>query len=150
MLTDDKPLTLGDPTMDAHHAELLTLSQAFRDSVADTAAAARALDALRSHAREHFAFEDGELTQLGGPDMQCHLDEHSAVLGSLDEVHAILVDPDTTRETVERLVLSLSAELLRWLPEHVHYMDVAVATARIKARLGGMAVRISRKPAAGA
>ena len=148
MLTDDKPLTLGDPTMDAHHEELLTRAQAFRASVDDTAAAAAALDALRRHAREHFAFEDGELMQLGGPDMQCHLDEHGAVLAALDEVHALLVDPATTRETVERLVLSLSAELLRWLPEHVHYMDVAVATARTKARLGGMAVRISRKPAA--
>lgn len=147
MLTDEQPLALGDPRLDSDHSALQALTSTFRSSLPDRLMAAQALDALRTHAREHFAFEDGELRQLGGPDMQCHLDEHQAVLASLDQVHGMLTDAVTDDAVVTRLVTSLSTELERWLPEHVHYMDVAVATARVKARLGGTAIRIQRRGA---
>lgn len=150
MLTDDHPLALGDPRLDQDHDALNRLVVAFGRTVGDAGAARDALAALRAQAGEHFAFEDGELRALGGPDMQCHLDEHQAVLRSLDEVHALLAASDTAADTAARLVVTLAAELQRWLPEHVSYMDVAVAKARVQARLGGAAVRLSRRgPAPG-
>jgi hemerythrin len=146
MLTDDHPLDLGDPRLDQDHRRLLALSETLRQASPEAGAARQALAELREHAQAHFAFEDGELRALGGPDMQCHLDEHAAVLSSLAEVAEVLDDSATTAATVTHLTQSLAAELLRWLPEHVHYMDSAVALARARARLGAAPIRIRRKP----
>jgi hemerythrin len=110
------PWTSETQELDRDHAELQALAGAFAAAQADRRVALDVLEALRGHAAAHFAFEDEELRKLGGPDMQCHLDEHAAVLASLAQVRDVLADSATPLATVERLVQSLSAELLRWLP----------------------------------
>jgi predicted AAA+ superfamily ATPase len=47
------------------------------------------LDALQAHASEHFALEDQELRQMRDGNAE-HLDEHAAVLKSMDEVRGIV------------------------------------------------------------
>ena len=79
------------------------------------------LDALQAHASEHFALEDQELRQMRDGNASCHLDEHAAVLKSMDEVRGIVAaGPDSTESA--HLVARLTAELRRWLPEHVTAM----------------------------
>lgn len=139
-------LALGDPVLDRDHDELLRLALALRD--ASPAQAPAAMEALRAHAGDHFAREDEDIRLSRDPNGQCHLDEHANVLKSFDEVIAVFGNPATPAGTVERICGSLSAELLRWLPEHVSQMDAAVAVARTKRRLGGAPVLISRRAGA--
>jgi hemerythrin len=132
-------LTLGDPVLDQEHAELQRLIDALRQAA--PAEAMGALDALRAHAASHFGQEDGDLRRLGGANATCHLDEHAAVLRSLDEVRAVLGRPQPSADLVGRL----AAELTRWLPEHVQAMDASIASVRTKERFGGVPVQISRR-----
>jgi hemerythrin len=134
-------LTLGDPVLDREHAELQRLIDTLRQAPPTEVLAA--LDALRSHAAVHFGQEDTDLRRLGGANATCHLDEHAAVLRSLDEVRAALEQPQPPAGLVGRLV----AELARWLPEHVQAMDASIASVRSKERFGGVPIQIARRDA---
>jgi hemerythrin len=137
-----EPLALGDSMLDRDHADLSRLVQALK--TASGGAAVAALDALRAEAGEHFDREDADLRRLGGNNATCHLDEHAAVLLSLDEVRAILCSVATTPETAQRLIASLALELQRWLPEHVSEMDASLAAVRCRSRFGGAPLRLAR------
>jgi hemerythrin len=136
------PLVLGDSMLDRDHAELSRLVQALL--TASGGAAVAALDALRVEAGEHFDREDADLRRLGGNNAACHLDEHAAVLLSLDEVRAILCGAATPPEMAQRLIASLALELQRWLPEHVSEMDAGLAAVRSRSRFGGVPLRLVR------
>lgn len=138
-MTTTTPLTLGDPVLDQEHAELQRLIEALRNAPASEWIAA--LDALKLHAAKHFALEDGELRRLGGANATCHLDEHAAVLRSLDEVREVLAQPEPPPDMIPRLV----TELMRWLPEHVLEMDAGIASVRTKERFGGSPIQITRR-----
>jgi len=82
----------------------------------------------------------------GNDDAQCHVDEHAAVLKSLAEARDWTAQNEDVLKMVN-LVQSLCAELKRWLPEHVQYMDAAVAAYRSKNRFGGVPILFpSRTP----
>ena len=138
-MTAGSSLALGDPVLDREHAELERLIDGLRQS--GPAQVPAALDALKAHAAQHFDREDAELRKLGGANATCHLDEHAAVLRSLDDVRAALGQPSPAAGMVPRLV----AELVRWLPEHVQVMDAGIAAVRTKERLGGAPVLVSRR-----
>ena len=129
-------LQLGDPALDAEHAEFAKLSQHLL--AAPPHAALAALDDLRAHAERHFAAEDADLRRIGGPNTTCHLDEHAAVLKSLGEVRDLVERAEPAPELYQRLAV----HLLDWLPEHVQHMDAGLATVRTQDRLGGAPVRI--------
>lgn len=143
MQSSSPDLVLGDPVLDADHAELHRL--ALQLQAAPAAQVAEVVQALRDHSGAHFAREDEDIRKQGGPNATCHLDEHAAVLKSLAEVLVLLGDPATPVENVERIRSGLSQELLRWLPEHVSQMDASVATGRTQERLGGAPVKITRR-----
>ena len=130
-------LKLGDPQLDAEHGEFARLSQ--RLLAATTAEALAALDALDTHARQHFTAEDADLRRIGGANTTCHLDEHAAVLKSLAEVRDVLQGPQPPADLHRRLAM----QLMDWLPEHVQAMDAGLAVVRTQDRLGGAPVRIS-------
>jgi len=136
-------MNLGDALLDREHAELFRLVGTLLDASGNEATAA--LDSLRTEMREHFGREDADLRRLGGNNAECHLDEHAAVLKSLDEVHSILGDTATPAATAQRLVASLSLELLHWLPEHVSEMDANLAAVRSQSRFGGVPMRMVRR-----
>lgn len=136
-------MNLGDAHLDREHAELFRLVGTLLDASSNEATAA--LDSLRTEMRAHFGREDEDLRRLGGNNTECHLDEHAAVLKSLDEVHLILGDTATPPATAQRLVSSLSLELLHWLPEHVSEMDANLAAVRSKSRFGGVPVTMVRR-----
>lgn len=139
------PVPLGDAMLDDDHAQLYRLARSLLGAPLDLAA--HMLDELRIEARGHFGREDAALRRLGGNNASCHLDEHAAVLKSLDEVHAILCDPRTTPEAAERMMASLALTLLNWLPEHVREMDAGLAAVRGQARFGGVPVRLAQRAA---
>ncbi|MFC6282811.1 MULTISPECIES: hemerythrin domain-containing protein [Polaromonas] len=137
-----QPMNLGDAHLDREHAELFSLVGMLFDASCNDAVAT--LDSLRTEMREHFGREDADLRRLGGNNAACHLDEHAAVLASLDEVHLILGETATSPAMAQRLISSLSLELLRWLPEHVSEMDANLAAVRSKARFGGIPMPLQR------
>ena len=138
------PLTLGDSVLDEDHLRLEDLVLQLRDARLDEVS--RRLEAVREHASRHFALEDIELRAMADGNAKCHLDEHAAVLNSLDEVMVVLTQVDVAAEKKALLINRLATELLVWLPGHVHEMDAGVASHRSKQRFGGAPVKIARRP----
>ena len=143
---DKSELKLGEETLDRDHEELHALITRLLGASADDMVPA--LDALRAHAAQHFDMEDEHLRDMKDGNSKCHLDEHANVLKSFDEVREVLVGAAHPPEMKQRVVQSLSVELLDWLPHHVQEMDAGVATYRSKQRFGGAPVQISRRPKA--
>ena len=137
------PPHLGDTVLDADHARLHQCIGALLQAP-DTGQVA-ALDALRACAAEHFAAEDDDLRRMGDGNSQCHLDEHGAVLKSLDEVREVLTGDQVDAAGKSHLVWRLGLQLADWLPHHVQEMDEAVARHRVKQRFGGAPVRIAKR-----
>lgn len=138
------PLTLGDSVLDEDHLRLEDLVLQLRDAPLDEVS--RRLEAVREHASRHFALEDIELRAMADGNAKCHLDEHAAVLNSLDEVMVVLTQVDVAAEKKALLINRLATELLVWLPGHVHEMDAGVASHRSKQHFGGAPVKIARRP----
>jgi hemerythrin len=136
-------LSLGEPVLDHEHRQFLRLVEELQTATPDTLIPC--LEALSEHARMHFGQEDIDLRDIGGEVVQCHLDEHSAVLQSLSEVRHSLEQAKPIGVTELQLVQRLVQEFLRWLPEHVQVMDGTVANYRSKRRLGGAPVLIRKK-----
>lgn len=143
METTQAPPSLGDTVLDADHA---LLHQRIRELLeAPAASHVAALDALRASAAGHFGAEDEDLRRMGDGNSQCHLDEHGAVLKSLDEVRDVLAGDRLDAAGKAQLVRRLGMQLLDWLPHHVQEMDEAVARHRVKQRFGGAPVRIAKR-----
>lgn len=138
------PLTLGDSVLDEDHLRLEDPVLQLRDAPLDEVS--RRLEAVREHASRHFALEDIELRAMADGNAKCHLDEHAAVLNSLDEVMVVLTQVDVAAEKKALLINRLATELHVWLPGHVHEMDAGVASHRSKQRFGGAPVKIARRP----
>lgn len=135
-------LHLGDSHLDEQHEKLEFLIAALRDAPA--AEAVDRLDALASHAADHFATEDVILRVMKDGNAACHIDEHAAVLRSLQEVREVLTGPDAAEGAKAALLQRLGTQLQQWLPEHVQAMDAGVAAHRSKERFGGAPVRLTR------
>jgi hemerythrin len=69
----------------------------------------------------------------------CHIDEHAAVLRSLDEVRTMLADGRT------EVVRSFARALVDWFPEHVRVMDQGLARWLVQRKLGASPVVIRRR-----
>jgi hemerythrin-like metal-binding protein len=137
-----KNLALGDPKLDSDHNELSRLIEQL--ATAPPERAVEALRALQRHATEHFTMEDQDLRDMKDGNASCHIDEHAAVLNSLEEV-CVHVAPDPASDRSQDMLVRLVAELRRWLPVHVLEMDAAVASSRTKKRLGGAPIVLNLK-----
>ena len=72
------------------------------------------------------------------PPRECHIDEHAAVMQSVDDVRLLLSRGDTA--VCRRLV----AELIQWFPSHADHLDSALAHWISKLRTGGKPVVLRR------
>ena len=136
-------LPLGEPALDEEHLMLLQLVERLRSS--PTEAWITCLDELAQHARRHFEQEDIDLRAIGGEAIQCHLDEHAAVMQSLADVRQALEQAKPIGPQELDMIDRLVEEFFRWLPEHVQVMDATVAHYRSKRRLGGAPILIKKK-----
>jgi hemerythrin-like metal-binding protein len=127
---------LGFTPMDSTHAEFVRCVAAVQNATdADLPAT---MEALAVHLREHFAQEDQWMRETEFPPRDCHIDEHAAVLKSVQEVQALLATGDTAEPR------RLAAALADWFPGHADYLDSALAHWLCKRRLGGKPVVIRR------
>jgi len=127
----------GLPSMDADHREFLDCVNVLLScGDADLQAG---LDAFSEHAVEHFGDEDRLMANTAYPSGGCHVDEHAAVLRSLEDVRRALLGGNTT------VVRRFAAELARWFPAHAAAMDHGLARWAVQQRLGGAPVAIHRR-----
>lgn len=133
---------LGHDAMDDTHREFVACVDAMMRAE-DTGLAA-ALDAFADHARRHFAEEDLAMQQTAYGSAGCHIDEHAAVLKSVDEVRAALTKGHT------EVVRAFAAALADWFPEHASVMDMGLARWLVQQRLGGSPVVIRPRSAVAA
>lgn len=127
---------LGYPPLDLTHLEFVTLVEALRS--ARPASFAQALDAVAAHCREHFASENAWMVESDFPSRQCHIEEHAAVLRSVDGVARRVAQGHY--EAGRRL----GDALADWFPGHADYLDSALAAWMCKRRFGGKPVVLRR------
>ena len=128
---------LGYGPMDDTHREFVDIVDAML--TAPEQEFAGHLDAFLVHAESHFSQERDWMAATGFPAMDCHVDEHNAVLKSVRDVQALLAAGGAV--SVGR---SLAEELVRWFPGHADYMDASLAQWMVKKRLGGTPVVLRR------
>lgn len=129
-------MLLGFRAMDDEHREFVARLQALQTASAGTVA--ERLDEFTLYARRHFAAEDAWMTETAFPPRQCHIDEHAAVLKSLDEVG------ERVGQGCADLVPSLAAALVDWFPRHAQHLDSALATWMCKQRWDARPVVLRR------
>lgn len=127
---------LGHQEMDDVHHEFVTLLGQLQ--AAPRAGIATLLEALASHTRDHFEMENAWMRETEFPPRDCHIDEHAAVMKSIDEVRARVALGDYED------VASLADALAAWFPGHADYLDSALAQWMCKRRFGGKPVVLRR------
>ncbi len=128
---------LGYGPMDESHREFVEVVSALVE--ADDEQLGACLDRVEAHLLDHFGQEDRWMRETAFPASECHIDEHAAVLRSLEEVKALCA-------VGERAVARhFGAELARWFPGHADYLDAALSHWMSKTRLGGKPVILRRR-----
>ena len=102
---------LGLQTMDETHRELVACVHALLTT--EDGNLENALEAFAGHARQHFDDEDTAMRETAYGSTGCHIDEHAAVLRSLDEVRTILANGRTDVVRGTRVRSSPDGHLLR-------------------------------------
>lgn len=133
----DEGFLVGHGAMDDTHHEFVDCVDALLR--AEDAQLSAALDAFEAHARRHFQEEDDAMRASAYGSAGCHVDEHAAVLNSLDEVRAELT---CGRHEVVR---GFARALADWFPQHAQVMDLGLARWLNQRRLGGSPVQIQKK-----
>ena len=128
---------LGHSTMDSTHREFVEVVNAMLTS--NDAGFADRLQAFITHAESHFGEEDRWMAESGFPAMDCHVDEHAAVLRSARDVLEQVVAGD------HAIGRELAAELARWFPSHADHLDSALAHWLVKKRFGGAPLVLRRQ-----
>ena len=128
---------LGYGPMDDTHREFVAVVSALIGS--DDTRIAHCFAEVEKHLRDHFSTEDRWMVETDFPPRDCHIDEHAAVLKSLEEVKERLVQGDffTVRD--------FARELAKWFPGHADYLDSALSHWMSKLRTGGKPIVLRRK-----
>ena len=129
-------LLLGEPQMDRVHQEFVELVARMERAGDDELAPL--LEEFATHTRAHFEMENQWMTETAFPPRECHIDEHAAVMKSVDEVRVLLAQGNIA------ICRGLIQELVRWFPSHAHHLDSALAHWVSKLRTGGKPVVIRR------
>jgi hemerythrin len=96
------------------------------------------LQAFARHAESHFKQELDWMRGTDFPAMECHRDEHEAVLKSVREVIPLV---EAGNVEIGR---SLAQALADWFPGHADYLDSALALWMVKRRTGGAPIVVKR------
>ncbi|MDO8768663.1 MAG: hemerythrin domain-containing protein [Burkholderiaceae bacterium] len=131
---------LGFAAMDDTHHDFVACVAAMQ-TASDADLPARLADFAR-HAVAHFEQEKQWMQSTAFPGMECHVDEHAAVLASVREVEQII--QDGTRLQVAR---DLTKALVDWFPGHADHMDSALSHWISQKAHGGAPVVLKRNVA---
>jgi hemerythrin-like metal-binding protein len=127
---------LGYGPIDTVHEEFVELLGRLQS--ADDAALPALLDQFAAHCTAHFDMENTWMVETEFPPRECHIDEHAAVLKSVQEVQELLAQGDVD------ICRALVAQLAVWFPQHADQLDSALAHWMTKKRLGGKPVVLKR------
>lgn len=133
----DEDYAVGHFSMDETHHEFVDCVNALL-TVEDSGLSS-ALAAFAAHARHHFGDEDNAMRGTAYGAAGCHIDEHAAVLRSVDEVREALA------QGRPQVVRSFARALAKWFPEHVRVMDQGLARWLVQQELGAAPVVIRRR-----
>ncbi len=125
--------SVGHTAMDTIHREFVTCVD--RLLAASDVEQKAALNAFEAHARSHFAEEDESMRASGYESAGCHIEEHSAVLKSIEDVRIAM---DCGRHQTVR---EFAFALVDWFPEHARVMDLGLAKFLNQKRFGGIPVQ---------
>lgn len=129
---------LGHRDMDKTHREFVKYVAALQS--AEDAELAECLAAFEVHAVDHFEQEKCLMESSVFPATQCHVDEHIAVLKSVQEVQEILRNGGAVQ-----VVRELARALADWFPGHADYMDASLSQWLSKRTHGGTPVVFRRR-----
>lgn len=127
---------LGYGPIDTVHEEFVGLLGRLQG--ADDASLPALLDQFAEHCTRHFEMENGWMIESEFPPRECHIDEHAAVLASVQEVRGLLAQGDVA------ICRELVTQLADWFPKHADQLDSALAHWMTKKRLGGKPVVVRR------
>lgn len=96
------------------------------------------MSALEMHTKSHFDLEKKWMVDTQFPPMDCHVEEHDAVIQSISEVRDLVAAGDY--DVCRRLATSLAD----WFPKHADHLDSALAHWMCKIQFGGKPVVIRR------
>ncbi|WP_194726453.1 hemerythrin domain-containing protein [Noviherbaspirillum malthae] len=128
---------LGYMPMDETHEEFVVIVNAML--VCPESNLLRYLEEFMAHAESHFAQELAWMMETAYPNTDCHVEQHDAVLKSVKEVHAYLLEGGDASEA-RRLAQSLAS----WFPGHADYLDSALAHWMVKKKFGGVPIVLRR------
>lgn len=127
---------LGYTPIDEVHQEFVDLIGQMQR--AEEAALPDLLDRFAMHLRQHFEMENDWMVTTEFPPRECHMDEHAAVMASVEEVQALLVQGDVA------ICHDLVAQLAQWFPQHADQLDSALAHWMFSRTMGGKPVVLRR------
>jgi hemerythrin len=127
---------VGFKKLDDEHQDIVNLIQRMQE--APLHELEKLLDQFELSARLHFDVENTMMEETQFPPRQCHIDEHHAVLKSVDEVRELM------RQGLNPIAHDLVKELAKWFPAHVIHLDSALSHWMNKQRMGGKPVVIRR------
>ena len=127
---------LGYQPMDDTHREFVDIVNAML--AADDADFATLLDTFANHATDHFERERQWMEGSQFPATECHVDEHGAVMSSVEQVREIVATGNIAEGR------RLAAELAKWFPGHADYMDASLAQWMVKQSTGGAPIVLRR------
>lgn len=128
---------LGYTPIDEVHEEFVDLIGRMQRG-ADTALPAL-LTEFSVHLKQHFEMENEWMVSTEFPPRECHMDEHAAVMASVEEVQILLAqgDVEICRDLVEQLA--------QWFPKHADQLDSALAHWMFSKTMGGKPVVLRRR-----
>lgn len=133
-------LLLGFGPMDRTHEEFVACVGRLRGATHTDVAIH--MTAMLEHLTSHFEEEQRWMLDSDFPSMDCHLDEHTAVLNSAQQVEA-LVQRDGDLAEAHRFAEALAG----WFEGHAFYMDSALSHWMSKRIHGGAPVVLRRNVA---
>jgi hemerythrin len=127
---------LGYTPIDEVHQEFVDLTGQMQR--AEDAALPGLLAEFAVHLRHHFEMENEWMVSTDFPPRECHMDEHAAVMASVEEVQALLAQGDVA------ICRDLVAQLAQWFPQHADQLDSALAHWMFSRTMGGKPVVLRR------
>ncbi|EME68753.1 hemerythrin-like protein [Paramagnetospirillum caucaseum] len=121
MLAWTEHLSVGEPTLDAHHQHLFKLLAEI-DAMAEGGPGLDAVKAvfgeLNRYIAYHFAEEEGMMERAGFPFLDLHRHSHQTIAMRVADMSAVL-----SAANVERVARELHGFLTGWLVHHIEIED---------------------------
>lgn len=112
---------LGNAEIDAQHAQLFAMANAFLQAQGKAAQTLCAMK-LYKHTREHFKLEEDEMRRLKLPGLQQHIDWHNGMISRLNAISASIENDSLRPQDLAHLMTD-------WAQKHILVQDAELLRA---------------------